>query len=55
MNKILIIAVTSVAVAGLSGCMGKGVGKGVGKGKGPVAVEQPVYTAPQDTGFVTKG
>ncbi len=53
MNKILIIAVTSVAVAGLSGCVGKGIGKG--KGKGPVAVEQPVYTAPADTGFVTKG
>lgn len=51
MKKFAVIAVTLVAVAGLSGCMGKGIGKG--KGKGPVAVEQPVY-APQDT-FVSKG
>jgi hypothetical protein len=50
MKKIFIIAMTTVAVAGLSGCMGKGVGKG----KGPVAVEQPVYAPAQDT-FVSKG
>ena len=52
MNKTLVIAVTLVSVAALSGCMGKGIGKG--KGKGPVAVEQPMAPMPQDT-FVTKG
>lgn len=56
MKKILLIAVSSLALASMAGCagVGKGIGKGIGKGKTPVAVEQPVYVAPEET-FVTKG
>lgn len=56
MKKITVLATALFAVASLAGCagVGKGIGKGIGKGKTPVAVEQPVYVAPEET-FVTKG
>ncbi|MCT7374716.1 ABC transporter [Chelativorans salis] len=37
MNKILIVVGTAIAVAGLSGC----IGKGKGKAPPPVAVSEP--------------
>lgn len=55
MKKIVLVTVTSLALLGAAGCVGKGptggggIGKGVGKGKAPPIV------APAPAPIITKG
>ena len=46
MNRILIMVITSIAIAGVAGCANWDIGKGKGKGKAPPPVAEepaPVY------------